>query len=849
MKFKNIKQFAVVVLMTIACGSVFAQQTNTLYFMKGVPERGGYNPAFQPDYNLWIDIPILPNLNIGIGNNSLNYNVLFPNNLFFMDANATQYREGFYNALKSTTKLNADVAIDLLGFGFKVGKSYWNFNLTEKISANVFLPKSLFDLPLHGTETGFYDMTSLGVDVSLYTEAGLGWSYKITDRLNVGVKGKFLMGQANISTDIDALKLTANRQKWALEAAGSVRASIPLVNIPWVDGQVIDKDAFDQIEMPEKFSPSDITKMIFNGYGAGLDLGVSWEVIKNLTLSAAVTDLGFIHWNNAVQATLQPFTFNWEGIEIDDINEDKKMEDYFSEIGDQLKDNFKADIAKKGYNSRLHTHLNVGAEYAPFDDKLGIGLLYSKMFVPNASFDELTASLNWRPTRWFNPAITYSILDNNFHTVGAGLQLKLGPWVTYVAIDHVPVGSKVLSKQYVPMYMKGTNLQAGVILAFGGGKGNKDDDGDGVKNSKDKCPFTPVGYIVDKKGCPIDADKDGVADNVDLCPDTPADVQVDDRGCPIDSDGDGVPDYLDNCPDTPEAARGHVDENGCPKDGDGDGVPDYLDKCLNTPAGVDVDENGCPFDTDGDGVPDYLDKCPGTLEAARGFVDENGCPQDSDKDGVPDYLDKCPNTREGAPVDKDGCPKDSDGDGVPDYLDKCPKTPVEARGYVDENGCPIDTDGDGIADYIDNCPTVKGVKSNKGCPEVAAAVKQLFKKALNGIQFESGKATIKATSNAILNQIVKVMQDNPDYYLTISGHTDNVGKPELNQKLSEDRAAAVKTYLVDHDIAAPRISSLGFGDTQPVDTNKTAAGRAKNRRVDFEVKFEAVVVDTPKAAE
>ncbi|MDR1683597.1 MAG: OmpA family protein [Candidatus Symbiothrix sp.] len=112
---------------------------------------------------------------------------------------------------------------------------------------------------------------------------------------------------------------------------------------------------------------------------------------------------------------------------------------------------------------------------------------------------------------------------------------------------------------------------------------------------------------------------------------------------------------------------------------------------------------------------------------------------------------------------------------------------------------------------------------------------------MNGIQFQSGKATIKATSNPILNQIVKVMQDNSDYYLTISGHTDNVGKPESNQKLSEERAAAVKTYLVDHGIAANRLTSLGFGDTQPIESNKTAAGRAKNRRVDIEVKFEAFV--------
>jgi OOP family OmpA-OmpF porin len=120
----------------------------------------------------------------------------------------------------------------------------------------------------------------------------------------------------------------------------------------------------------------------------------------------------------------------------------------------------------------------------------------------------------------------------------------------------------------------------------------------------------------------------------------------------LDSDRDGVPDNLDKCPDTPLSWV--VDKDGCPIDSDGDGVHDYLDKCPGTPAGVKVDNKGCPPDLDGDGVPDYLDKCPGTPAGVK--VDKDGCPLDSDGDGVPDYLDKCPGTPAGVKVDKDGCP-------------------------------------------------------------------------------------------------------------------------------------------------------------------------------------------------
>jgi outer membrane protein OmpA-like peptidoglycan-associated protein len=277
-------------------------------------------------------------------------------------------------------------------------------------------------------------------------------------------------------------------------------------------------------------------------------------------------------------------------------------------------------------------------------------------------------------------------------------------------------------------------------------------------------------------------------------------------------------------------------------DSDGDGVPDFRDKCPGTPAEArgTVDKNGCPLDSDGDGVPDYLDKCPGTPVEARGFVDKDGCPLDSDGDGVPDYLDKCPNTPAEAKgmVDKNGCPLDSDGDGVPDYLDKCPNTPAAAKGFVDKNGCPLDTDGDGIPDYLDKCPTIPGVAANHGCPEIKPEVKKLFKKAMQGIQFESGKAIIKRLSFPILNDIATVLTNNPTYLIEVQGHCDNTGNPEENLILSNERALAVKNYLIGKGIDEKRMTSKGYGDTMPIGDNKTSWGRALNRRVEFIVSFE-----------
>jgi outer membrane protein OmpA-like peptidoglycan-associated protein len=301
-----------------------------------------------------------------------------------------------------------------------------------------------------------------------------------------------------------------------------------------------------------------------------------------------------------------------------------------------------------------------------------------------------------------------------------------------------------------------------------------------------------------------------------------------------DTDHDGVADKYDKCPNTPIGVK--VDANGCPFDSDGDGVADYLDKCPNTPTGVTVDANGCPFDSDGDGVPDYLDKCPNTPTGVA--VDAKGCPFDTDGDGVADYMDKCPNTPAGVKVDVNGCPLDSDGDGVPDYLDKCPDTPAAAYGKVDANGCPTDIDGDGIPDYLDKCPTVPGTIANNGCPGVKKEVKALFKKALQGIQFKTGKSDIKPLSFPLLNQIANILILNPTYYIEVQGHTDNVGGYDYNIDLSNKRAASVRLYLVDKGVNQDKITSKGYGYTKPVADNNTKAGRMMNRRVEFVVTFE-----------
>jgi len=199
-----------------------------------------------------------------------------------------------------------------------------------------------------------------------------------------------------------------------------------------------------------------------------------------------------------------------------------------------------------------------------------------------------------------------------------------------------------------------------------------------------------------------------------------------------DSDGDGIENSRDKCPLVPEDKDGFQDEDGCPDDdNDGDRRPDAVDKCPNAAEDIDgfEDDDGCPdLDNDKDGIPDLQDKCPDDAEDGKQPFPKDGCPadkHDSDGDGIPDDRDACPLQEEDKDgfEDGDGCPDlDNDGDGIPDDQDKCPLCPEDKDGFEDADGCPdLDNDHDGIPDAQDKCPndpeTINGVKDEDGCPD------------------------------------------------------------------------------------------------------------------------------------
>ncbi len=256
-----------------------------------------------------------------------------------------------------------------------------------------------------------------------------------------------------------------------------------------------------------------------------------------------------------------------------------------------------------------------------------------------------------------------------------------------------------------------------------------------------------------------------------------------------------------------------------------------------------------PPDRDKDRVLDDVDQCPDDPEDRDGFEDENGCPDpDNDQDGLLDADDKCPDDAEDKDEfqDEDGCPDpDNDEDGVLDIDDQCPMDPEDKDGWEDEDGCPDpDNDQDGLLDPDDKCPdkaeTFNGIDDEDGCPDesdynliqVTDSAIELKQKVFFGVN----SAVILPKSFPLLNEVALALKEHPSFKVEIGGHTDSNGPDKYNQRLSEQRAKSVMKYLVTKGGVAPnRLSATGYGESQPLDTNRTRSGRARNRRVEFKI--------------
>ncbi len=679
-----------------------------------------------------------------------------------------------------------------------------------------------------------YSETRFGINVNNFTEFGFSYATVLVDNkehfLKAGFTYKYLAGLYTLYLKNDGGS--------GVKIDGTDSLTFENTNISYgYFNEAAYRNSngdFNNFDMGRMFGSNRI------GKGFGLDLGVTyefrpkhddyrytldgkerWDKTVNkylLRISATLMDLGRIRYSNQQYIQNNVIARNkvvtWGSIDtvakiFENFDSIPAGHSVFSRFDNAVGTVFGFESQSNEIVSKLPTAFNLQADVKivnnVYANILWLQGLRKKGSIGARQFSMLSVTPRYE-TNWFEAALPV-ILNNDYRNVTIGAMLRFGP--VYIGSDNI--SGLVKSKK-----VYGFDLYAGLYVPIYK-RNPRDKDKDGVSDRRDRCKNVPG--IWDFNGCP-DRDKDGVEDAKDQCPDTAGLAKF--NGCP-DRDGDGVQDTKDECPDVP----GELSFNGCP-DTDDDGVEDRLDSCKFLKGLPEF--NGCP-DTDLDGVEDSKDDCVDV----KGSIELKGCP-DTDGDGVRDIDDKC--VDKAGLVEFKGCP-DTDKDSIPDNIDKCP----DVAGIAAFGGCP-DTDGDGVPDHKDLCPMEAGLPENNGCPKVAEQIEivelaeeeeKVLREAFDNLEFETGKSVIRAESFASLDELAELLKTKTAYRIYIAGHTDNVGNKKANQKLSENRANAVKAYLVSKGIEDTRIKTEGFGDARPVDTNKTPEGRQKNRRVEFKV--------------
>jgi OOP family OmpA-OmpF porin len=259
------------------------------------------------------------------------------------------------------------------------------------------------------------------------------------------------------------------------------------------------------------------------------------------------------------------------------------------------------------------------------------------------------------------------------------------------------------------------------------------------------------------------------------------------------------------------------------------------------PRGVVVERPPAPGDRDGDGYLDPQDQCPDQAENFNGYRDEDGCPDspDTDGDGIPDSTDHCPVDPEDRDnyQDDDGCPEpDIDADGVLNAVDHCPTDAEDPDGFQDDDGCPdLDNDQDTVPDLTDNCPNEAGPVDNQGCPPVFQHIQVTQHGVRFHVEFDLDRATLRPSATATLDEVVQFLSqsNNRSLRYEVGGHTDSRGSDRHNDRLSQSRSESVRVYLIAHGVDAARLTAHGYGERQPIESNRTEAGRQANRRVEL----------------
>lgn len=465
----------------LAVGAITAsaqEASRSGYFLEGYNFRHELNPAFAPENN-YVSIPVLGNFGVGVASNVGVNTFIYkkPDGQLTTFMNSSVGNDEFLNKLQKNNHITGNINLTILSAGFRAFKGYNTISISTCAELGANLPKDLFSfmkLGMEGPSTA-YNFKDVRLRAISYAEVALGHQHKINSELAVGAKVKFLFGLANMDARIKNMDVLLSDQKWEVRAQGELNMAAGsglYVPTNQESGKDVDPDQYNQID----YDGIEYNNFGLAGFGLGFDLGATYDMRKyvdGLTLSLALTDMGFINWNNNQHAVTPDTKWSFSGFQNIAIDSDQpdyeqnKLDEQIDGIFDDLKDCANFERAANSGATRttaLAATLAIGAEYTmPFYKGLTGGFLFSQRMGGCFSWTEGRFYANIKPISWFDCSVNYGA-----GTFGSsfGWMVNFHPkgFTFFLGSDHQFFK---ITPQFVPVGKANANLNFGISINFG----------------------------------------------------------------------------------------------------------------------------------------------------------------------------------------------------------------------------------------------------------------------------------------------------------------------------------------------------------------------------------------------
>ena len=466
-----------ILILTAFCISAKSQNSQVLYYMN-LPQAHLLNPAIRPSNKVYIGLPVISGVNLNINNNILNFKDIFiegqpVDSIAFIsekfDADRFLSEKSDYNFLKP------EALVQVFGLGFSPRKDLYVFaDYNMRMESSFLFPKDLFRMAFYEHESlagNSYDLSTLKAGIMAYNEIGLGVSKNFTDKLHIGFKAKMLLGiySARITTnEFEASIENDYSQTWNADLRMDISAP---VKIEWDE----ENNPSDLIVYDARFeSVKGVVKEVLNtrNIGFGVDFGAVYNISDRLSVSAAVTDLGFINWKKDISSVTGVSQFEFTGENIQDVYEGSAdFNDIVAAYVDSLKSSIVFTETNQPFSTKLSYGISAGVNYN-LTKSFSLGMLSYNRFLDSRYQQALTLSANLNLRNLFSASLAYTTANYRRDNLGFGIAFKPGWFQIYAMADRIPLAWKKVQTEEgrnipIPEFWNTAHLRLGMNLCFG----------------------------------------------------------------------------------------------------------------------------------------------------------------------------------------------------------------------------------------------------------------------------------------------------------------------------------------------------------------------------------------------